>query len=217
MATPLDKFNSYIRAGTESTGPASPLWSTFATDIMEAAITDSIVTKFLTLDLDPPTNDRGFKFEATVYKQNVLPNLINKVILALGDTSLKNDEIEKIKLYLSNDGKNPKYEEAYAFVKNAETTLRDRIALGRNLLQNTIPRAISFTIASISKNMDTQYGPELEESGVTVPYKVKQVSKTPKGTSFADPYEAMLLNMIDSMRSQEMYKRINEKRKSEQS
>lgn len=231
MTMPLDDSSADLRANNESTEPfwlptqpnlkslstlaTNKVLSAFATNILNAAITDSTVTKFLTKDLDNPTDHRRPKFEVEVYKQNVVPNLINKVLVALNDTtSMRNEDIEKIKIFLSNDEKNPKFKEAFDFVRNTENTLQDRIALGRHLIHYTIPQSISDTIVSAFKRMDPHHGPrESDETEVDIPYKAARVAKTPKDTSFKDPYQTMLSNMIDSMRSKEIYKRMNEKNK----
>lgn len=227
MAMPLNDSSADLRANSEFTEPfrlptqpnlkslstlaSDKVLSDFATNIFNAAITDSTVTKFLTKDLDNPTDHTRPKFEVEVYKQNVVPNLINKVLDALNDTTpMRNEDLEKIKIYLSNDEKNPKFKEAFDYVRSTENTLQDRIALGRHLIHFTIPQSISDTIASAFERMDPHYGPR-ESDEVDIP-KAARVVKTPKDTSFKDPYQTMLSNMIVSMRSKEISKRMNEKK-----
>lgn len=161
-------------------------------DMMCAVLAESTLNQFFRLERDHDNIE--FKFDGVKYESAILPLLIDKVAGLVSD-KLRGDDFGKLKLYLSGDRENTKFQEAKDFCKNMEESLQLRAGLMRHLLHATIPIVLSARL-----NVD--YG--LCESKTVVPFQVIENERSikPLGEAqFVNHQETLLYTMLCYMRA----------------
>lgn len=161
-------------------------------DVMHQISNERDLSEFFRFNIKTDQNNNTpINFDSVKFKQVIVPSLVEKVMSVIGTRGLTDDKLEKIKIFLSGDRENPRFQEALTFVQTAEEAVRDRISLGRELIHTMIPTVVR-------QRMDVSFGLD-DHYKVAIPFKAGQHNNAPtpmKDTAFNNPYETMLLTMV---------------------
>lgn len=119
------------------------------------------------------------------------PHLIEKIITFFTN-KVKSQDLELIKIYLSNKEENPRYINAYAFVKQSESNLKYHLFLAQHYIHRVIPYALV-------QALDVDY--ELATSSKLAVLFITSDESTIRETSpYSNPHETMLFTMLCYLR-----------------